>query len=430
MTIETLKETPTSKEIKIIVNNDEFQQNYEKKLKKLAKTVKLEGFRKGRVPVALIKKRFGKSIKAEVTEELLEKTSDSYLKDLTYIMVTRPEMDDFKQEKDGSFYYTIKFEHVPEFELKDYKNLDIEIEEEKFDEKKFDEYLKNNFLPGFSKRVAVEDRDTVEKEDIAIVDIKAVTKEGEEVKELNKTDFPLEVGKDIFKGIDEAIIGKKVGDKIEFEYKKDDESNPVLFNIEIKKLERFEVPELNEEFVQQYFAHGREEYGVEEFLKDLKAEYQNQLDKINHGKMVDSYLKLMIEKYDFEIPETVWEQSKEIFLEKYKRENPDAKLDNKEEILKENEKEIKDIAKTQVILLKIKDLENIYASEYEIVNFINDFAIRYGMPKEETLKMFSDKNRYNEVLTLIENEKLERFIVENNKIKDITESASGKESEK
>ncbi len=419
MTVETLNETVTTREVKIVVEQDEFDKKYNAKLKDLSKTVKLEGFRKGRVPVALIKKRFGKSVKAEITEDLLQETSASYLEGLDVMMVSQPSMDDFKQDKKGEFYYTIKYEFIPNFDMGEYKNLDIEIEAEKLDEEEFNNYLKEQFLPGFSKRVEVEGRDVVETSDIAVVDIVA-TKDDKEVEEFSKVDFPLEVGKDIFKGIDVAVLGKKIGEEIEFTYIKDENSDPVNFKITIKKLEVFETPELNEDFVQQYFAHGREEYNMEAFLNDLKAEYQGQIDRKNNGKLVEKYLEMVTPVYTLDIPKTILEGAKQDFLNRYLQKNEGAKVEDKEKFFEENNEKIMNLARQQVFVLKLKDVEHIHSNESEIINYINTFSRQYGIPQEEAIKLFSDKNRYSEIVALIENQKIEEFIVSNNNLVDFS----------
>ncbi len=423
MTVETLNETVTTKEVKVVVPQEEFDKKYNAKLKNLSKTVKLEGFRKGKVPVSLIKKRFGKSVKAEITEDLLQETSTSYLDGLDVIMVSQPSMDDFKQEKKGEFYYTIKYEFIPDFDMGEYKNLDLEIETEKLDEEEFDKYLKEQFLPGFSKRVEVEDRDIIENSDIAVIDIKA-TKDGKEVEELNKIDFPLEVGKDIFKGIDDAVLGKKIGDKIEFTYIKDENSEPVTFNITVKKLETFQTPELDEDFVQQYFAHGREEYNKEAFLKDLKAEYQGQIDRKNNGKLVEKYLEVVTQRYTLDIPKTILEGAKQDFLNRYLQENKDAKIEDKEKFFEDHKEEIEKLARQQVFILKLKDVEHIHSHEHEIINYINTFTRQYGIPQEEAIKLFSDRNRYSEIVALIENQKIEEFIINNNNLVDLSANST------
>jgi trigger factor len=419
MTVEIVNETITTKEVRIIVPESDFNEKYDEKLKKLSKTVKLEGFRKGKVPVALIKKRFGKSLKAEITEDLLQETSTSYLKDLEVLMISQPAMKDFNQEKTGGFNYTIEYEFIPDFDMGQYKGLNIEIEAEKLNEEDFDKYLKEQFLPGFSKKVAVEGRDIIENTDLAVIDIKAY-KDGQDVEEFNKVDFPLEVGKDIFTGIDAAVLGKKIGDEIEFNYVKDENSDPILFKISVKKLERFEIPELNEDFVQQYFAHGREEYNVEVFLNDLKSEYQLQIDKKNNGKLVEGYINLITTRYDLEIPKTILEGAKQDFLGRHLQMNKDAKVDDKEKFFEENKEDIEKLAKQQVYILKLKDVEHIHSHENEIINYINTFSRQYGIPQEEAIKLFSDKNRYSEIVALIENQKIEEFIVNNNNLVDLS----------
>jgi len=426
MTVETLNETVTTKEVKIIVGQEDFDKKYNDKLKKLSKTIKLEGFRKGKVPVALVKKRFGKSIKAEITEDLLEETSKSYLDGMKELLVAQPQMDDFKQEKSGTFYYTIKAEFIPEFDMGEYKNLDIEVEVEKIEEEEFNKYVNEQFLPGFSKKVDVEGRDAVEENDVAVIDIKAF-KDGKDVEEFNKVDFPLEVGKNIFEGIDAAIMGKKVGEELEFNYVKDENSEPVTFKITINKLEVFETPELNEDFVQQYFAHGRDEYNLEAFTKDLKAEYQGQIDKKNNGKLVEKYIKQVGSVYQLEIPATILNGAKQDFLNRHLHENKDAKVEDKDAFYTEKDEEIKKMAREQIFVLKLKDIEDIHTHQNEVVNYIQSFARQYGLPQEEATKLFSDRNRYSEIVGLIENQKIEEFIINNNNLVEATISSDSAE---
>jgi trigger factor len=420
MTVEVLNETATKKEVKISVSKEDFQKKYEGKVKKLAKTIKLEGFRKGKVPVSLVKKRFGKSLKAEVTEELAQETYNEHLNSLDLTFVKEPVMNDFKQEKTGEFQYTLNYEFIPEFDLGEYKGLNIEIEVEKFTEEDFNKYLNEKFLPGFSKRVPVEDRETVQEGDVAIIDISVA----DENDSLNKTDFPLEVGKDVFKGIDEVIIGKKIGDEFEFDYVKEN-SDTIKMTIKIVGLEVFKTPELNEEFVEQYFSYGREEYGVEEFLNDLKKEYKAQIESKNNSKMLQKYLDIVPEKYDFEIPDALMEAVKNDFLASYIAKN--GEVQDKEAFFQEHKEEIEKLAKRHVFILRLKAVEDIQVYESDLIQYYTTLVKNYGIPEEEAVKYITEPTKKAEVLYLLENNKIEKFIVENNNFVDI--SASGDSSE-
>lgn len=422
MTVETLNETVTTKEVKIIVGEEDFNKRYDDKLKKLSKTIKLEGFRKGRVPVALVKKRFGKSIKAEITEDLLQETSTSYLEGLSELVIAQPKMDDFNQEQKGGFNYTIKYEFIPEFDMGQYKGLDIEVELEKLNDEEFNKYVTEQFLPGFSQKLPVEGRDIIEDKDIAIVDIKAY-QDGKDVDEFNKVDFSLEIGKDIFKGIDTAVLGKKIGEEVEFNYVEDEKSDAVLFKISVKGIEALKTPELNEEFVQQYFAHGREEYNLEAFNKDLKTEYQSQIDRKNNGKLVEKFIDLASSRYELDLPETILEGAKQDFLGRHLQENEGVKVEDKEAFYKEHNEAINKLAREQVFILKLKEIENIKTEQNEIINYIQSFSKQYGLPQEEAMKIFSDRNRYAEIVSLIENQKIEEFIIQNNNLKDTVSSS-------
>ena len=412
-----VKETETTKEIKVTVPADSFTKEFNSRLKQVARTVKIDGFRKGKIPMAIIKKRYGNSIKAEITEKLIDSSYNDFMKENKDMIITQPKMDNFNQNKAGEFSYVLSYECLPNFEFKNYKDREFEIEIEKYTDEALENYINNDLMPRYRKDVTSE-KETVEADGLVLVDMES------EDEELNKTDYLLEVGKFYIEDINKDIVGLKKGDSLNINYEGKD------IKVSIKEIKEYSTPVLDEEFVKEHFAQGREDYNLEKFRADLADDYKLSLEGKNNALLVEKYILTLGKEYDFAIPKTILDSARETVLLRHNQKNPDNIItdENKEKFFEEHNQEILDSAREQVLILRLKDEEKIQTTPQEIDNYIYSMAQQYHMPVDSIKEVFfKDRNRYNELISTLENKKIEDFIVQNNKMVDLSSEEPQKE---
>ncbi len=406
--INVINESTTEKKIRINVSADDFKKNYDARIEKLKKTIKLDGFRKGRVPVALIKKRFSKSIKAEVTEALLDSSYQEYLRDCEDDILTQPTLDNLeKKEKDG-FSYDLSYEFIPKFDFSNYKGLDLEIEKEVFTDELLEKYINDELLPRYKEPVETEENDI--KEDSVL----KVNMESED-ENFQKTDYILELGKFYVDEINKELLNHKVGDEVSVKFKRDEKDIEV--KVTISKIMKFETPSFDEDFVQKHFARGDKSYNLENFRKDLADDYKLALEQKNNALMIEKYFDILVDKYNFDIPKTILTASEDMLFNSKKE-----KEEEKEDFIKNNQEDIIKIAKRQILTSRITKEEELMPTNDDMNSYLSNMSRQYGIGMKELNDFLSkDRNQYNMIIEQITNKKLEKFVVDNNKMVDVSQ---------
>jgi len=117
------------RELELEIPADNVRKAKDKISRDLARIARVPGFRPGKAPVTLIQRRFADEIKGEVLESLLPEFLSKALQEQKLIPVNQPEVDQVNFADDGPVKFRATFEVLPEFELGDYKDLEIEVEE-------------------------------------------------------------------------------------------------------------------------------------------------------------------------------------------------------------------------------------------------------------------------------------------------------------
>lgn len=365
--------------VELTLTPADYSQDFDDELKKYKNNVQIKGFRKGKVPTALIKKMYGKSILSDVISKSLEKGLFDYIEKekLSYLAQPLPDRD-FNQviDLDPNNLQEHKFSFdlglAPEFEVKgnaeadSYTHYNVIISDELIAEE----------VEGLRKRYGknIEVTDSVGNMDIVTLD--SIELDGKNEKEDGwKTDFNVLVDVIHDEKVKNEICTKKLGDTIEFDvYKLEDKDeayiNKYLLKLPedresgnmyrgtISKVSRVEPAEMNEEF---FAVFGDEsivdEDSLKEFIKkDLSSYYENQSNEFLYREIMDG----IIGETEVSLPE--------IFLKKYLKEsNPEIT----DEIL---EKDFESFGKN----MKWSLIKNKLGTEYKIEVAEEDLRVHFA----------------------------------------------------
>src|SRR5579872_1946248 len=124
-----MTEATCKREIELEIPAENVQKAAEKVARDIARVARVPGFRPGKAPVTLVRRRFADDIQGEVVQSLVPEFLEKALDDKKMIPVTRPEVDKVEFKEGEPLRFRAVFEVLPEFELKDYKNLQITIDE-------------------------------------------------------------------------------------------------------------------------------------------------------------------------------------------------------------------------------------------------------------------------------------------------------------
>ena len=125
--------------LNVTIPAQEFSKAYDEKLASIQKTIKMDGFREGKVPLKVIQQKYGESIKAEVAGDLIDKYFQEAIKDQKQKPAGQPKLDDMPEHKEGEpFKFSVTYEVFPEFDLVELNGRSIDKEEASIEDKDVD----------------------------------------------------------------------------------------------------------------------------------------------------------------------------------------------------------------------------------------------------------------------------------------------------
>ena len=272
-------------------------------LKKLSKTVKVNGFRKGHVPLEVVKKNVDPNALAQETLEnaLSRAVAESFIENKLQAL-ERPEVEVKKFVPGESLEFTSEADVLPKVKLGDYKKLKATEKKVSVAKKDVDEVVERIRKSMAEKK---EVKRAAKLGDEAVIDFVG-KKDGEAFPGGTGNDYPLELGSGSFiPGFEEAIVGLKAGDKkdIELTFPKDYHApdlkgKKVVFETTVKKINEKALPELNDEFA----AKTGPFTSMSELTADIKRELEAQKKREASDELKDSLVKQLVAKSNVAVP--------------------------------------------------------------------------------------------------------------------------------
>lgn len=374
--------------IDIEIPNDDVEKEFELKLKKHRKEVKLPGFRQGKVPAKLLKTRFGPSIRAEVLDDLINKSYRDACEENKIIPVSEAKISDLKSEENTPITFKVEIEVDPEFSITGYKKLKI-----KANPKKIKDADVNESLVNILERMAeFKDVERVSKKgDTISVEYVSVSVDGEVQDGLVPAPQLIELGKGTLKDFDKGLIGLKADDSADIlvkfpddYYKSEVSGKSALISVKVKKVQEKVTPVVDEELLKKMGDFSDEAALKAKIREDMEVREKDLAKTEAHGKAIDA----IIEKNEFEVPPSRVEYYIDKVIEEQLKYNPQEKEPDREEVAKKyREIGIKAI-KRQRIIEFIAKTEKVKATQDEVDVQIQKIANQYQQPFEEVKKTF------------------------------------------
>lgn len=196
---------------KVVITAQEIDEKVKGRLEELRRTVQLPGFRPGKVPVAVIRQRYGASVLSEALEEAVSDTSRQAVAERGLRVALQPKIAVDKYEENGDLEYTMTVELLPDIEPSDLSGLELEKPVATVDDAALDEALTRLAGSRAATEPVTEDRGA-ENGDTVVIDF-AGTVDGEARPGMDGKDFPLELGSGQFiPGYEEQLVGAKAGE--------------------------------------------------------------------------------------------------------------------------------------------------------------------------------------------------------------------------
>ncbi len=279
------------------------------KLNSIKNTAKLDGFRPGKIPMAVIKKRFGEHARAEVMSELLQSSYGQAIQQEKLYPVGMPQIEPKELEETEGMEYTATFEVFPEFKVQGLDKIKVKRPKVEIAESDIDTVIENlrKHKADWSdvERAASED-------DKLIIDF-AGTIDGVEFEGGSAEDFEMVIGaKSMLEDFEKGLAGAKAGDEkvIEVNFPEDYPSKETAgktasFKINVKKVMESALPEVNQEFID---AIGLKDKTLEDFRVEVKSNLERERDQAILARIKAQVLKGLEEQNEIDIPKALLDQ--------------------------------------------------------------------------------------------------------------------------
>ncbi len=391
-------------EITVTLDKDDLKQAKQKATEKLAKEVKVEGFRKGKVPVEVAKKFIPENDLNAETIDLAVRTTviEAFQKEKKSPLIL-PSINVTKFVPDEMAEYTATADIIPEVKLGDYKKLGVKKPEVKVTQKEIDEIL-DNIAGSFAEKKVI--KRAAKSGDEVIIDFVG-KKDGEAFNGGSAKDYHLTLGSKAFiPGFEDGIVGHEAGDKFELnltfpkDYGVSDLAGAkTVFEVLLKQVNEIKKPAIDDEMAKKC--------GPFKTLEDLKADIKKNLETQNahqaEEKFKDDLVTTLVKKSNIPAPEILIKDQLRMIRDDITR-NAASRgqsfkdlLDSNHQTIETWEKEARKIAEARVkaslalqtvaveqkitvsddlVNAKIAELKDVYKKSPEAIKSLKDPNVR------------------------------------------------------
>ena len=406
------------------ISKEEFQNAIDKAFENKKSNIKMDGFRKGKVPKDVYFKKVGKeSLYMDAIDIVLPDAYDKVMKN--YKPIIDPKVEINKMDEEGvEFKFIITT--MPKVEIKKYKGLNIKKPEVKVTDEEI-EHEMGHLVERFTELVIKEDGE-VELGDVAVIDFEGF-KDGIPFEGGKGENYSLEIGSNTFiPGFEDQVIKMKKGEEKEIKvtfpedyHQEDLKGKDVTFKVKVHEIKEKKARDFDEEFFEDLGLEGvdSEEKLKEEIKENIKAAKEREAE----NNFIEEVLAKIAENTTVEIPEELEEDEINHMMKNFEEQikMQGMSLEVLYEMTKSNEEKLREQMKEEahkhvlyrMILETVKDLEKIEVTDKELEEELEKLAKQYNVTKEEFLDMYGEKEmlRYEievkKVLELLtkENEK-------------------------
>ena len=405
MEIKTNKIDGANAEIEAVIPREVVDANLEKIAKELTKTASVQGFRKGKVPVAIVKKQYGDKLVQDAETEALREVLNKGLDDLKIAMdslIGEPNISKFVKS-DDKIDVTVKIALRPEIELGTYADMVKAFKKPAISDKDVDARLEQ-LADSQGKYVDLKRKRMARKDDSVIIDFEGSI-DGELFEGGAAKEFALVLGSNQFiPGFEDQVIGMKIGEekivKVTFpeNYGGDKlAGKDAEFKVNVNNIQEKTKTEIDDALAEKILA-GQENPTLENLKTQIKAQLEAEaVSKLYNDELKPTLLENLVSKIKFDLPEFVVDQEIDVSLNKKAstmsedeikelRENADKLEELRETFRDEAQKSVR----ATFIIDSLASAENIKVEENEVMQTIYYEAMQMGQDPKEAYDKYKE----------------------------------------
>jgi trigger factor len=385
------------------------------KLNEYKKDAKLPGFRPGKVPISVIKQRFGEAARAAAIEDLVQGSFKNACDEHKIEPVSNPVMTDMKTDEGEPLRFTIETQIDPPVDITGYDKLKVKVKTNKIKDADVDK----NFTALIDRLAEFKDVERASKKgDYVRVEYRKVVIDGEERPDLQSHNpgYPMELGAEgVLKEFDKGLTGASAGDEVEISVKfpKDYGDQGVAgkegeFSVAVLSVQEKVLPEVNEEFLKKFGNFETVDALKEEIRKGMEAEEEQRAKREAHNEAIDT----LIRENPFDVPPAKTDAFVNMMIDDYaQQQGRSAPIESREELAEKFRDGAVMALKRIRIVDYIADKEKIKAAQEEVDKEIEFMALRYGHDFDELKKIFRQNGTTNRIRLEIRERKTLDFLI-------------------
>ncbi|MEL7832992.1 trigger factor [Fodinibius sp. Rm-B-1B1-1] len=383
--------TSVDKELIISADREDLEPKFKEAYKKYRGQINMPGFRPGKVPLKIVRKRFGDEIEQEEVGKYVQEVFENEVVP-EYEPVGESQMLELNWEND-ELEAKFKIGARPEFELTDLSKVEVDrLVHDVTDDEVQEEIDRQRKQQGNWEEVEEE----ITEETRVTVDAIPLDDDGEPEEE-NKTEETIDLTQEESKQFGEDLLGHEVGDEVEVEVGHEDHTHS--FKLIVKKVEKLHKADLTDEFAKK--ASNNEAKNVDEFKSLMKSKIQDYYDQSADDLFKNDIIDALVEKHEFDVPEVFKSQVQNQYVERVKQQSQgQLPPDFDEEEYKENmeDRAIRD-AKWFFLNEKLQEkFDDIEIKPEDIDQHLEAEASRYGIEVDQMRNMFAQNPQQLESL--------------------------------
>ncbi|WP_297739579.1 trigger factor [uncultured Tessaracoccus sp.] len=405
-TIEQLN--PTRVKLTVEIPFTDLKPHLDKAYKDIAGQVNIPGFRKGKVPAQVIDQRFGRGVVLqEAINDAMPGAYGAAVEEHKLFPLSQPDIEVTKLEDNELVEFTAELDVRPDFDLPDFKKIDVEVSAAQSSDEELDErieLLRKRFAT--TKEVGRK----AKKGDLLTIDLKA-SQDGKELEEAIAEDLEYEIGddKNMLEGLKKAVTGTKAGDVVTFTSTLlggSHRGEEAEIEVTVKKVQQQDLPEVDDEFAQMVSEFDT----VEEMKDDLRKAVEQQAKQEQIADARDKIIEAVVEATSFELPEKTLaddlaarRQGVEqqlaragLTLQQYLEEAEDEEAEDEESFWAELNRRGEEALRAQIILDKYAEENTVDVSQQDLTELIFQKAQMNGTSPQDEIQHMMEHNHMAE----------------------------------
>ncbi|WP_040725129.1 trigger factor [Thiomicrorhabdus sp. Kp2] len=404
--------------------SESLNSDVEKRLNEIRRTIKMDGFRPGKVPLNVVKKRHGAQVHQEVMGEALQKAFYDAISQEELQVAGYPMFDEL-DDKDGSVTFTARFEVYPEITLPEFSGVKVEITESAVTDKDVESMITRLREQRMAWKPSKSAAKKAKKGEQVIIDFVGKI-DGEVFDGGSAENAPLELGSGrMIPGFEDGIEGMKKGEEKTIEVTFPEEyqaehlkGKAATFDITVHSISTKVLPEIDEEFVKSF---GIEDGTEESLVKEIKDSMEKELSRAVESKNRTAALEALQSIVDVEIPKSLLDQEIKNLMDRAVQnlQQQGMKAEDVNIEASQFEEEAKNRVKLGLVLGDIIKANNIEASNEEVEAYIAEQASSYEDPAEVIGWYAQNPGARSEIRAILVEGKVAAKIIDEAKVKKV-----------